>query len=73
MSLSEWQRENELLIAEIQRLKRFERWYESADSTPVLEKLDEAQAKVKDAFETGFALGASNQIDEDEAWEYYNE
>ena len=31
----------------ITHLQKFERWYESADSKPVLEKLDEAQARVE--------------------------
>ena len=62
------------------RIERLRRWgrTQKPECVPPEKLMDEAAdeierltAKVKDAFESGFEFGASNQIDEDEAWEYY--
>ena len=46
-----WHKDDSPLVyemrGEIERLQKFERWYESADSTPVLEKLDAANTRIE--------------------------
>ena len=36
------------------------------------DRVEALKAQVKDAFESGYYYGATNQIDEDSAWEAYS-